>query len=108
MAIDAATLQQLMTGLGTTIGTSVAAATRANTDSIGRLASAMKSSNNSREKIKVDSSNSVLKAQSDAHEWAQSNPFTEEKHSVTLWKADLREKFTNPFCRSVVDYAGPT
>ena len=106
MAIDAATLQQLMTGLGTTIGTSVAAATRANTDSIGRLASAMKSSNNSREKIKVDSSNSVLKAQSDAHEWAQSNPFTEEKHSVTLWKADLREKFTNPFCRSVVDYAG--
>ena len=106
--IDEATLQRLLTGMGQSIGTAFATAMRSQSDSVGRLASAIAADRTpgTRDKVRTDSSNAVLKAQSEAQEWAQTNPFDAEKHSVALYRTDLKEKFSHPFCRAVIDYAG--
>ena len=99
-----------MTAMATTLGTALS--NQANTEraaqaaSTARLVSAIRSSNTSDRKPKVDTTNQILKAERDAHDFTKEEAFDPDKHSVTLYRTEIKEKLQNKFCKDVIDYAG--
>ena len=108
--MDEPTLTRVMTAMATTLGTALS--NQANTEraaqaaSTARLVSAIRSSNTSDRKPKVDTTNQILKAERDAHDFTKDEAFDPDKHSVTLYRTEIKEKLQNKFCKDVIDYAG--
>ena len=108
--MDEPTLTRVMTAMATTLGTALS--NQANTEraaqaaSTARLVSAIRSSNTSDRKPKVDTTNQILKAERDAHDFTKEEAFDPDKHSVTLYRTEIKEKLQNKFCKDVIDYAG--
>ena len=96
-----------MTAMATTLGTALS--NQANTEraaqaaSTARLVSAIRSSNTSDRKPKVDTTNQILKAERDAHDFTKEEAFDPDKHSVTLYRTEIKEKLQNKFCKDVND-----